>query len=219
MNNPRKDIPLPWAEEDIPSPAPSSPAPAQSQPEVTVKPEPEAVQTPPEEPKKSTRSTSSDEAGPSRRGAPVASGGKRIDVAEMPSTPQEVRYPSGYVADEYAVDENVDYNDLMTVNRDLIRARSRLFRATRILAEAQREEAAAKTKYKSAINRQLVMLSGGSEKQRQAIAEVQCEDLIGEWVVADRVADEALNHLRAVRSDLDALDTLSNNIRAQMKIM
>lgn len=152
-----------------------------------------------------------------RRSAPVALGGRRFD----PSSRQEAdlpAYPDYDLDSQYQVEEEVDYADIMNINRQINRARNMMFRAVRELKRAQRAEAEARFEYKRAYNRVLAGLSGGSEKQRLATADLETEELYGKVIVAERLADEALNFLRAMRAELDSLAGLSHNVRAQMQV-
>lgn len=151
-----------------------------------------------------------------RRTAPMAMGGKAVREENTPR-PVDPVFPSN---DEfYEVDANVDYSDISTLNRDINRARRELFRQTRALNDAQAKEAQAKFRYRREHNRILISISGGSEKTRVAAADMETEGLYGEFLVAERVSESALNDLRAIRAELDALAGLSHNIRAQMQVM
>lgn len=152
-----------------------------------------------------------------RRSVPVALAGKRFDpkvapVAKMPE------YPVYDPSDDYKVLEDVDYSDVSSLNRDINIARATLFRAVERLKHAKRAESDARFTYNRAYNRVLAGLTGGSEKQRLAIADIQTEELYGKLIVEERLADEAVNFLRAIRSELDSLAGLSHNVRAQMQL-
>lgn len=151
-----------------------------------------------------------------RRSAPVALGGKRFDPDNLPNDNAFPEYPDD--EDDYVVEDDVDYIDVSSLNRQINRARSALFKATRRLKYAQRVEAEAKFNYKRAYNRTLAGLTGGSEKQRLATADLTTESLYSEVIIAERLSEEALNVLRAIRAELDALAGLSHNIRAQMQL-
>lgn len=152
----------------------------------------------------------------SGRGAPVAVGGKRINLAEHPQQDMP-QFPAWVAAEHYKVDD-VDFVDLSALNRQINTARVALFKANKFLTEAQRSEASAKYEYKRAHNRAMVTLSGGSEKQRLATADVMTEELYGNWLVKERVVEEMVNHVRAIRTELDSLTILSHNMRAQMNM-
>lgn len=154
-----------------------------------------------------------------QRAASVAYNGRPVNLdsitsATMPSFPEN-QDP----AFQYFPDAEVDYSDLSTLNRDINRSRYRLFRANAALKEAQRKEAEAEFEYRRAHARVMAGLSGGSEKQRQAIADLQVEQEWADWMVAKQVSKEYESLLRQIRVDLDSLAGISHNVRAQISIM
>ena len=152
---------------------------------------------------------------PAQRGTPVTSGGKRVNVNSSP--PSNLIFKN--IPEEYEPTPEVDYQDISELNRDINNARRALFYATKELSKAEQVEANAKYAYKNNVNREMVKLSGGSEKQRIAIAELATEELYGHFLVAERARVAAENYVRAIRADLSALEGLGHNIRAQMQVM
>ena len=51
------------------------------------------------------------------------------------------------------------------------------------------------------------------------MAEIACEEWESDVIVYNQLVQEMTNDQRIVSKDLDVLETLSNNIRAQIKIM
>lgn len=150
-----------------------------------------------------------------RTPTPVASEGKRVNAADTP--PKPLRFPAEPTT--YIPQEDIDYTDISQLNKDINRVRSALFHSTRELSRAEAREAQAKHLYKSNLNREIIKLSGGSERQRVAIAEIAVEDYYSDFLVAERVRVACENNLRAVRADLSALESLGHNLRAQMQVM
>lgn len=153
-----------------------------------------------------------------KRGTGLAYDGSPVMVSDEEEEARHLSFP-GHPGDYSPTDEEVSFEDLGDINRQINRARVALFRGTQILAQTKREEADKEFLYKRAFNRALLKVSGGTEKTRVTTASLQTEDEWGEYMVAQRVAEEATNHLRAIRSELDALAGLSHNIRAQMNVM
>lgn len=152
-----------------------------------------------------------------RKGSPIAAGGKRLSTEDYPETPLPT-FPPNFAGDHYDPNPDVDYNDLTSLGRQINSARKALFKANRGLTIAQRDEAVSKFAYRRAHNRAMVSLSGGSEKQRLATADLQTEELYGQWLVKERIVEEMLNQVRAMRTELDSLTVLSHNLRAQINI-
>lgn len=172
----------------------------------------------PEAPKDPTKGAEAEEKPAKKRGTGLAYDGRPVMVSDEEAEESNLSFP-GHLGDYAPSDEEVSFEDLGDINRQINRARVALFRGTQILAQTKREEADKEFLYKRAFNRALLKVSGGTEKTRVTTASLQTEDEWGEFLVAQRVAEEATNHLRAIRSELDALAGLSHNVRAQMNVM
>lgn len=154
-----------------------------------------------------------------QRAAAVAYNGRPVDLNRIPSAHMPP-FPGDQDPNfQYFPEAEIDYSDLSVLNRDINRARYRLFRANAALKEAQRKEAEAEFEYRRAHARVMAGLSGGSEKQRQAIADLKVEQEWADWMVAKQVAKEYESLLRQLRVDLDSLAGISHNVRAQINIM
>jgi hypothetical protein len=114
---------------------------------------------------------------------------------------------------------SVDMTDLKDVNKEINNLRIRIHRIRKELDKANRISLLAKYQYEQEKKRILIGLSGGSDKQREAIAELMCEELLGKSLVSQAVAQELANHSRDTRYELDALKELSNNLRKQIDLM
>lgn len=151
-----------------------------------------------------------------QRKANLAMDGRIATPAQFPHAP----FPGFNLEElEYEVNELSDSADLRNVMHSILISRRRLFQVTKILQQAQRAAVEAKYEWKSAFNRKLLALSGGTEKERVALAEISVEQEYGAYIAAEQAADDALNLLRAIRTELDSLQNMSYNIRAQMQIM
>lgn len=69
------------------------------------------------------------------------------------------------------------------------------------------------------MRRELVNMSGGTEKTRVAMAEIACEEWENDVAVTTQLVAELTNEQRIVSKELDILESLANNARAQIKIM
>lgn len=146
----------------------------------------------------------------------LAAGGRQATMkapAPLPDWPQPRSEDEVYVPDE-----EFDVSDLSEVNRQMLRAKSRLFRASQYLKDAQRAEIDAQLTYRRAYRRFIVSLTGGSAESRKALAEVYCEEFENAMVVAGQVVEEWKKRAQDCRDDLRAIENLAHNVRAQMAI-
>lgn len=150
-----------------------------------------------------------------RKASGFASRGKPISADDFPkrNAPSWAEEPNEYY------EQLTDFSDLSQVNHRLNSLRARFYQINRQLKVAQRELARAKAEYSSQLRRELVNITGGTEKTRVAMAEIACEEWESDVVVYTQFVQEITNDQRIISKDLEILETLSNNIRAQIKIM
>lgn len=115
--------------------------------------------------------------------------------------------------------ENFDFEDLTEINRALNLSRIKFYRIGSKLKEAQRRNSDAKTAYNRKMRRELLNISGGTEKTRIAMAELACEEWENDVAVTTQLVAELTNEQRIASKELDILESLANNARAQIKIM
>lgn len=153
---------------------------------------------------------------PAQRGAGMAAGGAPIDI---PAPPQRPGWPGALSPDEdYIPDEEFDATDLMEVNRELNRARARIFRCSQVLKRVQRAQAEAQVDYDRSMRRALVSISGGTSESRRAMAEIKCEEFENRVVIGKQVVEEWKKRCTDARDDLKAVENISHNVRAQLDI-
>lgn len=153
------------------------------------------------------------------RSAGVALAGRPVTLEEFDTPKAFPNWPTATPDDEYIpyVQES-DYTDLSLLNRDINRTRAMSFRVKNAVAEARRVEVEAADRYRKALNRQLIGLSGGTAEQRKAIAEVLTEDLNTQYLVAEAMVKEQVSLSYTVSRDLETLKTLADNLRKQMSL-
>lgn len=150
------------------------------------------------------------------RGTAMAAGGQ--PVGTPPPAPEPPQWPGPVNEDETYVPQEFDAVDLAEVNREMNRARARLFRVSATLKAAQRRLVEAQTAYERQMRRELVTISGGTEASRRAMAEIRCESLENDVVVAKQIVEEWKQRSMYVRDDLKAVENISHNVRAQMDV-
>lgn len=154
----------------------------------------------------------------SERKTGLASNGKPVvtDQYKEPPLPTWENRDHAYQIDEFT---EVDFSDLSRINSALNQVRIKFYRIGRELKQAQRMLSDAKTSYSRRMRRELVNMSGGTEKTRVAMAEIACEEWENDVAVTTQLVAELTNEQRIVSKELDILESLANNARAQIKIM
>lgn len=157
------------------------------------------------------KQTESKRTGIASRGAPVTTD----QFPEQPLPTWDNRESAYDISDA----ENFDFEDLAEINRALNRSRVKFYRIGSQLKEAQRHLSDAKTSYNRRMRRELLNISGGTEKTRVAMAELACEPWENDVAVTTQLVAELTNEQRIASKELDILESLANNARAQIKIM
>lgn len=140
------------------------------------------------------------------------------DLHETPKAPLP-NFPPVTSLESFAPAAELDFSDMAKLNNQIVLTRRRMFLVQNQLREAERAAVEADANYRMAYARELVKLSGGSERQRLAVADIRTEEEWGDKLVKEQVAKEFVSLLRAIRSDVDILMTLANNIRAQIQML
>lgn len=146
--------------------------------------------------------------------------GQIINIDNIPSfslpAPGTVSVISEY--DAYEPSDDIDYTNLSSINQELSSLRVRLHRVRKELKNAERAALRLKYDYDQQKKRTWIGISGGSDKSREAMAELICEESYSKYLVAATVAKEISQHSRDIRLELDTLRELSNNLRRQIDL-
>ena len=153
--------------------------------------------------------------------AKIAYRGKAINLEEISEPKTLPKAADVSIVSEYSNYEpvQIDMSDLREINKEINNLRIRIHRLRKELDKANRKAVLAKYQYEQAKKRILIGLSGGSDKQREAIAELMTEELLSISVVCQAVAQEIQQHSRDTRNELDALKEISNNLRKQIDLL
>ena len=151
-------------------------------------------------------------------GTSIALGGKRVTTSDYDQSHQINPDSFQSFPDDFPIAPEFDFSDLLGINREIMRTRQRLYAATQELKKSQRLELQAKMAYNRKHAITLIGLSGGTEKVRQAVADLEAEEEYGEHLVAQQITVEWTNLMRTLKADLDTLAGISHNIRAQIQI-
>lgn len=186
----------------------SAPAPTNEEPRQMPAPTPEK-ETPATKPK-ATKTASS------KGGASMAFRGQAISIDY--NTPPFPEWGTPY-EDDFVPYQGNDYRELAQINRDLIRNVHESYRIKHLLNMARRDETEKKENYRREYNRALVGLSGATAETRKAAAEIKCEELYSEVLMASAVVEELKNNSFTIKTSIEVLNTLSNNLRAEMRVV
>lgn len=153
--------------------------------------------------------------------AKIAYKGKPVNIADL-----DKRYPLPKSEDITILSEFknyepsvMDFTDLSSINKEIALLRIRIHKLRKEMEKANRIAAQAKYQYEQEKKRILIGLSGGSDKQREAVAELMSEELLSKSIVSQIVAQEIQAHSRDIRYELDTLRELSNNLRKQIDLL
>lgn len=150
----------------------------------------------------------------------LALNGQQINIDTLKRfslpAPSTVSIISEY--EKYEPSTEIDYSDLAAVNRELIALRIRLNRIRMETRTAERAALKAKYSYEQDKKRIWIGISGGSDKSREAMAELLCEEAYSKFLVSTAVAKEITQHSRDLRTELDTLKEISNNLRRQIDL-
>lgn len=112
----------------------------------------------------------------------------------------------------------IDYEDLQRLDEAIKKTRLALFKATEKINSIERREKLAKTEYMRAYRREYLKSTEKTETAKKARAELKCEELENTWLVMDQVKNEVLRLSYTLKQELQILQTISNNMRQQLKI-
>lgn len=113
----------------------------------------------------------------------------------------------------------VDYEDLEDLGKAITQASIGLFKINEKINEYERKEIEAKTNYERQLRRSYLESSAKTEAQRKARAELSCELLENDLLEFKQIKTELVRYASLLRLQLETLQTVSNNVRQQMKLV
>ena len=111
-----------------------------------------------------------------------------------------------------------DYESLSELGAAINAARIALFRITDKINTYERQEREAKIRYDRAYRRAYLGSVEKTEAQKRLRAELACEDLENEYIVAEQLKNELNRTSYTLRLELQTLQAIGNNLRQQMKM-
>lgn len=113
----------------------------------------------------------------------------------------------------------VDYHSLEDLDKSIQAARRALFILTDKINEYERKEKEAKVAYERKYRREYLSSVEKTETAKRARAELKCEELENEWLTMEQLKSELVRMSFSMKSELQTLQTISNNLRQQLKML
>lgn len=149
--------------------------------------------------------------------------GKKVEIADLPPYTEFTRKEMSDKEKEqeawlYATENIVDFSDLAAVNMAINAVKIKKSVVNQKLKIARKNAASAKYFYERAKRRQIVTVSGSSDRIRGALAEIYTEDLETAYIVASVEEEELKSLQRSLVKEAEDLRELSYNIRKEMDL-
>jgi hypothetical protein len=112
----------------------------------------------------------------------------------------------------------IDHESLEKLNASINAARLALFRVADELNKAERAERKAKVEYDREWRRAYLRTVGKTETIKKANADLQCEELENRYIEHEQMKNELSRLSFTLRTELQTLQTVGNNVRQQMKM-
>lgn len=130
---------------------------------------------------------------------------------------EALHYDVKFDKDTGEAENIVDFETLDTVNDTINSVRVALFKATRALDDTERKLKLAKTKYDREFRREYLSSTEKTEARKKEYAALMAEDIEDEVVYLDQMKIELQRRTMLLREEMSIMNTLSNNIRQQIK--
>ncbi len=149
--------------------------------------------------------------------------GKKVELADLPpytefvkkeTTDQEKKQEDWL----YSSDNIADFSDLNAINVAINAVKMKKAVVNQKLKTARKTAASAKYFYERAKRRQIVTVSGSSDRTRVALAEIYTEELETAYIVASVEEEELKSLQRSLVKEAEDLRELSYNIRKEMDL-
>jgi len=161
---------------------------------------------------------------PDPQTAKVTVDGKKVELSDLPPyTEFKKKEINEQEKDQeewlYSSENITDFASLNAVNTAINAVKMKKSVVNRKLKIARKNAASAKYFYERAKRRQIVTVSGSSDRVRTALAEIYTEELETQAIVTAVEEEELKSLLRSLVKEGEDLRELSYNIRKEMDIM
>lgn len=117
--------------------------------------------------------------------------------------------------------ENIisDYDSMEKLNHAITAARQALFKLNDGINKYEQEERAAKLAYDRAFRRAYLQSNEKTDSAKRSRAALKCEGLENAWITSDQIKNELVRMSFSMKSEIQILQTIANNLRQQLKMM
>jgi ribosomal protein L29 len=110
-----------------------------------------------------------------------------------------------------------DYNDIITINKAIDKVRIAMFKVNENLRQAEAKVSESKVEYDRRYNRAYILADNAKTSEvRRTIAQIKTEKYENKLIVRQEVVKELVRRTRLMSNELEALKTLSYNVRKEM---
>ena len=110
-----------------------------------------------------------------------------------------------------------DYNDMVAINKSIDQVRLAMFKINEKLRIAEEKVSLSKVEYERKYNREYLLADTAKTSEvRRTIAQIKTEKYENKMLVRQEVVKELVRRTRLMASELEALKTLSYNVRKEM---
>jgi len=140
------------------------------------------------------------------------------DVDFINPYPNEKDYSPQSVYQLMAEQAGTNVTDMQIVNEQIDKLRIGMYGLYQHIQKAERKLAGAKRKYEMTYNRIYLKTDDvKTDSQRRSVADIKCEKLRNRLEVYDAIVKDLRSRSRLMANDLDALKTLSYNMRKEIQ--
>lgn len=158
----------------------------------------------------------------SSRSTGLAFAGEPVDLDELKKIaekPSAASFPSWSTSRIYdAGPKAPDFEDVSDLNKSVQQVRSAISRVTNGLEIANRDVTLAEIEYRKAHAFAIIGVSGGTVGQREAFADLKVQTHYDDLQVKKAIANELSQRMRSLKFDLDGLQIIANNMRAEINL-
>lgn len=124
------------------------------------------------------------------------------------------------INDIYNYEDNiVDFESLEDLDRSTKQARLALFKTTNNINKYERKAKEAKINYERKFRRSMIESTEKTEGLKRIHASLACEDLENDYLAYDQIKGELERLAYSLRIELQALQSMGNNLRQQMRVL
>lgn len=145
------------------------------------------------------------------------------NVIPMPSLQMRNPFPREedyvpYSISQLMAQQTADFSDLQAVNKEIDELRIAMFNVDDHLRKAEQKLAVSKAEYDMAYNRAYMMTDDvKTDSQRKIISEIKCESQKSKLIVREEIVRDLKSRVRLFANEMNALQTLSYNMRKEIQ--